>query len=140
MMRSTVIRRASFSAEHHYARPEWSVEKNRQVFGASSEPHGHNYEVEVVVRGEIDPLTGFLVDLVELDRVLKEEVVARLDQRSLNDAIPEVREGRMVPTTESLARWFWRVLEGRIPGLASLDRVRVFESGTLAAEYWEETE
>lgn len=103
-------------------------------FGDSMTPHGHNYSVEVTVRGEVDPETGFVVDLPALDRMLQEEVVGPLDQRDLNQAIAEVREGRMTPSTEALALWFWSRLRDRIPAPARLLRVRVSESDTLAAE------
>ncbi len=138
MSRSTVIRRVRFAAGHHYIRRDWSVERNREVFGARHEPHGHNYELEITVAGDIDPETGFLVNLSALDDMLEKEVVERLDQRSLNLAIPEIREGDMIPSTESLARWFWSLLEPRIPGEARLVRVRLYESSDLAAEFGEE--
>lgn len=134
MPEAALIRRITFSAGHHYLRPDRPEEWNRRHFGASMTPHGHNYAVEVTVRGEVDSETGFVVDLVALDRLLREEVVERMDQQDLNQAIPEVREGAMVPSTESLATWLWARLHDRIPPPARLHRVRVEESDTLAAE------
>jgi 6-pyruvoyltetrahydropterin/6-carboxytetrahydropterin synthase len=132
---ATLVRTVRFSAGHSYGRADWDAERNRRVFGASVHPHGHNYELTVTVRGEIDPATGFVVDLGELDAVLRAEVVDRFDQRSLNDTVPEVRSGDMQPTTESLARWFFEQLAPRVPGSARLVGVRLAESPELAAEY-----
>jgi 6-pyruvoyltetrahydropterin/6-carboxytetrahydropterin synthase len=97
-------------------------------------PHGHNFSVEITVRGEVDPETGFVVDLPALDRLLREEVVEPLDQQDLNRAILEVRDGTMTPSTEALALWLWGRLRDRIPGAARLHRVRVAESDSLASE------
>jgi len=133
--RAFLTRTVSFSAAHHYARSEWSPDRNREVFGASHTPHGHNYLVDVTVAGEVDPLTGFVIDLPSLDRLLREEVVQPLDQQDLNQAIPHVLEGGMVPTTENLARWLWERLHARIPPPATLVAVRVAEGPTLASEY-----
>lgn len=132
---AVLIRRVRFSAGHRYRRPEWSDERNREAFGASVHAHGHNYAVDVRVRGPIDPETGFVVDLGALDRLLAERIVDRLDSRELTETVPEFRPGEEVPSTEALARWVFGQLEDRIPGDARLVRVRVEESGTLAAEY-----
>lgn len=131
---ASLIRIVGFSAGHHYRRPEWSDERNRSVFGNGMNPHGHNYRVEVAVGGEVDRDTGFVVDLEKLDAVLAEVVRVPLDQQDLNRVIPEVESGQMTPSTENLALWLWTRLEGRIPGTARLERLRVFESDTLAAE------
>lgn len=134
MSQVSLIRSTRFSAGHRYWRPEWSDQKNRKTFGASSHSHGHNYRLEITVRGDVDAETGFCVDLARLDRVL-EEVVERLDQRDVGEVVPEFAPGGRIPTTEELARWFFRHLEDRIPAPARLARVRLEESETLAAEY-----
>lgn len=134
MREASLIRAVTFSAGHHYRRHDRSEEWNRARFGASMTPHGHNYRLEVTVRGPVDPETGFVVDLAALDRLLRTEVVDRLDQADLNQAIPEVRQGSMVPSTEALAWWFWELLRDRIPPPARLARVRLQESDLLASE------
>ncbi len=131
--RSALIRTIAFSAAHRYWRPDWTEGENVRVFGPQSNRHGHDYRVEVTVSGTPDPETGFVVDLQALDRVL-DDVIGPLDNRDLNEAIPEVREGRMLPSTEALALWFWDRLEDRIPGDASLERVRVQEGREVAGE------
>ena len=135
MPEASLIRTVRFSAGHRYWRPGWSDDRNRRTFGASANPHGHNYAAEVTVRGEVDPTTGFCVDLAELDALLEREVVERLDQQELSEVLPEFGPGERIPTTEELARWLFHRLEDRIPGEARLVRVRLRESETLAAEY-----
>lgn len=134
MSHVTLVRSTRFSAGHRYWRPDWSPERNREVFGASSNSHGHNYRLEVTVQGEVDPRTGFCVDLAALDRAL-DSVVRRLDQQEIGDALPEFAPGGRIPTTEELARFLYHDLHDRIPGRARLVRVRLEESESLAAEY-----
>lgn len=134
MGEASLTRTVRFEARHRYAREEWTEEENRRAFGPSAEPHQHEWAVEVTVRGPIDARTGFVVDLEDLDSRIR-RVVGPFDQGDLNEAIPEVRQGRMIPTTESLARWIWERLAGEVPGTARLVRVRVVESDELASEY-----
>lgn len=134
MGETSLVRTVRFNARHRYWRDEWTAERNRRVFGAQVEPHEHDWAVEVTVHGPVADGTGWVVDLVALDERLQ-ELVGPLDRQDLNEVIPEVREGGMMPTTENLARWFWQRLAGGVPGDARLVRVRVEESDTLAAEY-----
>lgn len=135
MPEASLIRTVRFSAGHRYWRPEWSEERNHRTFGASANPHGHNYVLDVTVRGAIDPATGFCVDLAALDELLATEVVEALDQQDLTAVLPEFEAGKRIPTTEELARWLYHRLEDRIPGSARLVQVRLHEDDTLAAEY-----
>jgi 6-pyruvoyltetrahydropterin/6-carboxytetrahydropterin synthase len=133
MPRTTLLRTLSFRAEHRYWRSGWSEDRNREVFGDQAFPHAHDWVVEVALDGAVDRETGFLVDLRALDALLQ-EVVGPLDGQDLNEAIPEVRKGEILPSTEQLAGWLWKRLDGRIPGGARLRRVRVSESPDLASE------
>lgn len=128
-----LTRRADFSASHYYHNPAWSAEENASVFGkcANLNGHGHNYTVEITVTGEIDPVTGFVVDLKELKDVLEKEVVQPMDHRHLNKEVPEF--ATLMPTTENLAAVIWKRLEGKVPG-AQLHRVRVYEADDLFAD------
>jgi 6-pyruvoyltetrahydropterin/6-carboxytetrahydropterin synthase len=134
MGEAAFIRTVRFRARHRYWRREWTDDENHRVFGEGVESHEHGYSLRVTLRGPIDGQTGFLVDLSALDALL-EEVTRPLDGGDLDVVIPEARDGEMMPTTECLARWFWQRLASRIPGTASLVRVRVDESDTLSAEY-----
>lgn len=135
MAEASLVRTVRFSAGHRYWRPEWSEAENRRTFGRSANPHGHNYRLEVTVRGPVDPQTGFCVDLRALDEVLRSKVVEPLDQRDVGEALPEFRPGERIPTTEELARAFFERLRGSIPGDARLRRVRLHEDESLAAEF-----
>lgn len=130
-------RRFRFSASHLYRRPEWSDAENRASFGkcANLPGHGHNYRLYVTVAGEPDPQTGFVVDLPELDRLVQEEVVDRLDHQHVNHAVPEFRDGGEIPSSENLVRWIHRRLDGRLPKGVRVVRLRLEEDEDLAAEW-----
>lgn len=132
-----LTRKAEFSASHYYWNPAWSEEENARVFGkcANRNGHGHNYTLEVTVAGEIDPKTGFVVDLKELKDVMEREVVSVYDHHHLNLEVPEFRKA--MPTTENIAIAVWNRLEGKIAG-ATLHRVRVYEMADLFADYYGE--
>ncbi|HEY7280596.1 MAG TPA: 6-carboxytetrahydropterin synthase [Actinomycetota bacterium] len=128
-----VTRRETFTAGHRLFRPEWSDERNLEVFGRCSNPsgHGHNYVLEVGVRGEVDPETGYVIDLGELSRILHEAVLDDIDHRNLNTDVHWLA-GR-IPTTETLVDAIWERLDERIPG-GRLCRVAVRETEKNAAE------
>jgi 6-pyruvoyltetrahydropterin/6-carboxytetrahydropterin synthase len=132
-----LTRKAEFSASHYYWNDAWSKEVNERVFGKCSNRngHGHNYTLEVTVSGEIDPVSGFVVDLKDLKGVLEHEVVSIYDHRHLNLEVPEFKS--TIPTTENIAIAIWQRLDGKIPG-AKLHRVRVYELPDLFADYYGE--
>ena len=138
MGKAYLTRRVSFAAAHRYYRDDWPEERNAAVFGACANPHGHGhgYILEATVAGEVDPETGFSVDLALLDRVLREEVVTPLDHRHINHDVPEFGAGGLVPTTENLAAWAWERIAARLPGPARLHRVRVREDDSLFVDYF----
>jgi 6-pyruvoyltetrahydropterin/6-carboxytetrahydropterin synthase len=129
-----LTRKAEFSAAHYYWNDAWSQQENERVFGkcANRNGHGHNYTLEVTVAGEIDPVSGFVVDLKALKEVMEREVVQIYDHRHLNLEVPEFRS--VIPTTENLAVAIWKRLEGKIVG-ARLQSVRVYETPDLFADY-----
>lgn len=106
----TVYRRAHFNAAHRLYRPDWSDEKNKEVFGKCSNPHfhGHNYELVVGVTGEVDPETGFLIDLGQLKGMIKEYVTEPLDHKNLNVEVAEFAQ--LNPTVEQIAIVIWNRL------------------------------
>jgi 6-pyruvoyltetrahydropterin/6-carboxytetrahydropterin synthase len=132
-----LTRKAEFSASHYYHNPSFSAEENRRVFGkcANINGHGHNYTLEVTVKGEIDARTGFVVDLKELKEIMNREVVEAMDHRHLNKEVPEFATA--IPTTENVAIAAWKRLETHIK-VAKLHRVRVYESPDLFADYYGE--
>jgi 6-pyruvoyltetrahydropterin/6-carboxytetrahydropterin synthase len=98
-----LTRKAEFSASHYYWNEAWSAEENARVFGKCSNRngHGHNYTLEVTIAGEVDPVTGFVVDLKQLKDVMEREVVSAYDHRHLNLEVPEFKTAQ--PTTENIA-------------------------------------
>ena len=131
-----LTRRVRFSAAHRYHRPEWSDERNRDTFGPCANPHGHghDYLLEATVAGEVDPVTGFSVDLGVLDRVLREEVLEPLDHQHLNHAVPEFAPGGRVPTTENILLLLWPRLAARLAP-ARLLRLRLHENRDFFVDY-----
>ena len=109
-----ICRRETFNAAHRLFKPEWDDAKNLEVFGKCSYPnyHGHNYALEVWVEGEIDPNTGFVVDLKTLKHIILEEIVERFDHKNLNLDCSEFEN--LNPTAENIAVVIWNILRERI--------------------------
>ncbi|HLU26729.1 MAG TPA: 6-carboxytetrahydropterin synthase [Longimicrobiales bacterium] len=141
MRTAFLTRKVRFSAAHRYHRPEWSDAENRRVFGECNYPHGHghNYLLEVTVRGEIDPETGFSVDLAALDALLEREVVRRFDHRHLNYADEAFAFGRLVPTCENILAVLWPRLAAGLPPGVTLQRLRLHEDETFFVDYYGES-
>ncbi len=132
-----LTRKAEFSASHYYDNPSFSPEENRQLFGKCNNPngHGHNYTLEVTVKGEVDTRSGFVVDLKQLKEILQREVLDALDHRFLNKEVPEFFT--LIPTTENLAISIWQRLAPKLKK-AQLHRVRVYETPDLFADFYGE--
>jgi 6-pyruvoyltetrahydropterin/6-carboxytetrahydropterin synthase len=132
-----LTRKSEFSAAHYYHNPELSPEENQRLFGKCNNPngHGHNYTLEVTVKGEVNALSGFVVDLKELKDVLEREVLSALDHRFLNKEVPEFRN--RIPTTENLAISIWERLQSKLK-VAQLHRVRVYETPDLFVDFYGE--
>jgi 6-pyruvoyltetrahydropterin/6-carboxytetrahydropterin synthase len=129
-----VTRRVHFSAGHRLHNPSLSDQRNRETYGLCNNPsgHGHNYDLEVTVEGEVDPVTGYVMDLKHLKDLLTETVLTDLDHANLNLDVEWLRD--VVPTTENLAVAIWRRLQG---GLADvkLVSVRIWETDRNSVEY-----
>ncbi len=135
-MSVSLTRTVGFRAVHRLHRPDWTEARNREAFGPLSDPpgHPHDYRCAVTVSGPIDDRMGMVVDLVELDRILQEEVVVRLDGKHLNEDVPELAYDRMLPTCEAIAMDVYRRIASRLPQGVTLERVRVMEDPTLYAD------
>jgi 6-pyruvoyltetrahydropterin/6-carboxytetrahydropterin synthase len=128
----SLSRRYHFAASHRLHTAKLSEEENKRVYGKCSNPygHGHNYVLEVTVTGPVDPETGMIANLAELDPLVQREVVEPFDQKFLNEEVAEFRE--QVATTENVCREIFRRLKG-FP-LARLERVRVEETSKNSFE------
>ena len=124
-------RRFTFSAGHHYRVAAWSEDENARTFGRLTVPHGHNYTLDVTVRGPIEARTGMVIDLGELKEIVNATVIDRFDHADLNaDALFRDR----IPTTENIAIAVWELLAPKL-GPDRLARVRVWEDPTLFVDY-----
>ncbi len=134
---ASLTRRVTFAAAHRYRRADWSDERNAEVFGLCARPsyHGHSYVCDVTVRGQIDDVTGMIVDLGLLDRVLAREVCERFDHRNINEDVAEFADGRLVPTGENLARFILERVQAALGDAAVVTGVSVAEDDTLRATY-----
>jgi len=132
-LKISLTRRYRFSASHRLHSRRFSEEQNRELYGKCANPlgHGHNYVVEVTVAGPVDPATGMVANLGDLDPFVKREVIEAFDHKYLNQEIEEF--GDLVPTTENLCREIYRRLKP-FPA-ARLERVRIEETSNNSFEF-----
>lgn len=130
----TVCRKAYFNSAHRLNNPNWDEAKNSEVFGVCNRPnyHGHNYELIVKVRGEIDPETGYVMDLKILDDIIKEDITDKLDHKNLNLDIEAFKNTN--PTVENIAVYIHSTLKERIPDSLQLEVV-LYETPKNFVEY-----
>jgi 6-pyruvoyltetrahydropterin/6-carboxytetrahydropterin synthase len=132
-----VTRRTHFNAAHRLHNPQKSDEWNRETFGKCNNPnwHGHNYILEVTVKGTPDPDTGYVIDLSDLKRIIEERIIDRCDHRNLNEDVDFLRG--ILPSTENFVVAIWKQLEAALPA-GHLHRVRLYETERNMAEYYGE--
>ncbi len=135
-----VIRKEHFNAAHKLANPNWSDEKNKEVFGpcANENWHGHNYDLFVTVKGAVDPETGFVIDLKVLSTLIREHIIVKVDHKNMNLDVPFM-EG-VLPSTENIAIKFWEILEPLIQSKskAALHCIKLVETERNFVEYYGE--
>jgi len=133
-MRISVYRKAHFNAAHRLHNPNWPDEKNREVFGLCNNPnyHGHNYELEVKITGEVDPETGYLIDLKLLKDLIREQVEIRFDHKNLNLDTEEFKN--LNPTAENICFVIWKILRQHLDKKYEL-AVRLYETPRNFVEY-----
>ncbi len=134
-----VSRKEHFNAAHKLFNPNWSQEKNEEVFGpcANANWHGHNFDMIVTVKGEPDPDTGFVVDLKKLSKLIRTEVIEKVDHKNLNVDVDFMR-GKMA-STENLTIEIWKILEKKLPNIsanAKLHCVKIYETPRNFVEYY----
>lgn len=131
-----ITRQVHFNAAHRLHNPAKSLAWNRRQYGMCTNPHwhGHNYVLEVTVRGQPDPETGYIVDLGELKRILHRAVVDPCDHRNLNTEVAFLRG--TIPSSENLVIAFWREIAPLLPAAATLYRVRLYETPRNFADFF----
>ena len=132
-----ITRRERFNAAHRVSREEWSDEKNYEVFGkcANKNWHGHNFELFVTVKGEVNPETGFVINLKELSEILKHRIIEKIDHKNLNLDVDFMRG--LMTSTENLTIQIWKQIEQPIAEIGGqLHSVKVYESENNFVEYF----
>ena len=133
-MEITVSRKAHFNAAHRLNNKNWSDEKNQEIFGKCNYQnyHGHNYELIVSVTGEINPETGYVIDMGELKKIIKNEVEERLDHKNLNLDVPHF--SNTIPSAENICIYIYDILKDNIDSQFKLS-VRLYETPRNFVEY-----
>ena len=133
-MRISVYRKAHFNAAHRLYNPSWTDQKNEEVFGLCNNPyyHGHNYELEVRVSGEVDPETGYLIDLKILKDVIKEQIEDRFDHKNLNEQTEEFKN--LIPTAEHICYVIHTILSEHLDSRYEIG-VKLWETPRNYVEY-----
>ncbi len=129
-----VTRREIFSSSHRLYNPNFSDDENEQVFGKCSNlnGHGHNYTLEVIVAGEIDSQTGYVIDLKVLKEIIRENVINKVDHKNLNLDVDFLKD--KIPTAENIAVGIWNQLENKIPS-GKLYSIKLYETENNYVEY-----
>lgn len=132
-----LTRREHFNGAHRLFNPTWTEEQNDAVFGkcANKNWHGHNFELFVTVKGKPDPNTGFVINAHDLSRMLKKEVVEKLDHKNFNMDVPELKD--VMPSIENLATLIWRWIEPNLKG-CQLHCIKLVETENIFVEYYGE--
>lgn len=133
-----ITRKEHFNAAHKLFNPQWDEAKNKEVFGkcANKNWHGHNYELYVTVKGQINPDTGFVVNLKDLSDLIRQDVVEVLDHKNLN---VDVKNMPVMPSTENVAVFIWELLQHKISEMgATLHAVKLYETENNYVEYFGE--
>lgn len=131
-----LTRHEHFNAAHKLYNPAWTEEKNVEVFGkcANANWHGHNYELIVTIKGEVNPETGFLMDAKKLSEILQVYVCDKLDHRNLNMDV-DFMHGKLA-STENLAIAIWQQIEPHLPTNVKLHCVKLYETPRICVEYF----
>lgn len=134
-----LTRKEHFNAAHKLANPNWSDEKNLEVFGKCSNKnwHGHNYDLYITVKGKPNPDTGFIINLKELSVLIRNKVCLELDHKNLNTDVPFLKD--ILPSTENVAIAIWNILAPQIKEMgAALHCVKLYETENNFVEYFGE--
>jgi 6-pyruvoyltetrahydropterin/6-carboxytetrahydropterin synthase len=133
-MKVSVCRSAHFNAAHRLFNPKWTFEKNQEVFGKCNNPnfHGHNYNMEVWVRGDIDPDTGYVMDLKILKDIIRNEIENRFDHKNLNEDTEEFKN--LIPTAENIVVVIWKLIKVKLNPRLEL-KIKLFETERNIVEF-----
>lgn len=130
-----ITKTVTFSASHRLFNPEFSDEENERIFDKCNNfyGHGHNYKLEVTVAGELNPQTGYIIDLKILKKILQDEIISKVDHKHLNHDVDFLKG--IIPTVENLTIVFWKLLENKFPN-GKLHLIRLYETENSFVEYF----
>ncbi|OES46321.1 6-carboxytetrahydropterin synthase [Domibacillus iocasae] len=133
-----LTRKVEFSSAHSYHVPTWSAEKNKEIFGLCNNPngHGHDYTLEVTVKGKINSKSGIVVNITDIDRIVKDLVLEELDGKFLNREHPFFKEH--IPTTENIVAYIWNELNDKFDD-CKLHKIKLHENPFLLSEKGEKS-
>lgn len=133
-LRLAITRKEHFNAAHRLHNKKWSDQKNKEVFGKCNNPnyHGHNYELEVTIIGEVDSDTGYVIDTKLISNIIKEKIVDAFDHKNLNLDVPQFKE--LNPTVENIAIVIYQLLKNEIPSHLDL-KIKLYETPRNFVEY-----
>lgn len=125
-----------FNAAHKLFNPNWSREQNDAVFGvcANENWHGHNFDLYITIKGEVDPDTGFLMDVKKLSKLVQEKVIRKLDHKNLNLDVDFLKD--KMCSTENLAIGIWEQLQPHLPAQVQLHCIKLYETRRIYVEYF----
>ena len=123
-----------FCAAHRYWNDKWSKEDNFKHFGDDIYIHGHNYTLDITIKGEIDPDTGFIIDLQKLNEIVQKDVISVMDHRQIELDIDWFSTRQ--PSTENMVLFVWNILVDQIPGSSKLFSIKLQETPTISTEYY----
>lgn len=129
-----LTKKYKFCAAHKYWNPDWDESQNLAVFGEDVRIHGHNYELEVTVTGEIDQGSGFIIDIQMLNQIVNDEVISNMDHSQIEKDIPWFR-GKQ-PSTENMVVYIWNQISGKLPVKNRLVKIKLVETPTIFCEYF----
>ena len=123
-----------FCAAHRYWNENWTEEKNLEVFGEDVKIHGHNYILSITLKGEINPESGFIADIKQLNDVINKYVIDKFDHSQIEKDIDWFKENQ--PSTENMVLYIWNSINDKIPSNAILHCVKLRETPTIYSEYY----
>lgn len=134
-----LTKKFDFSASHRLFKPELTDDENSRIFGKCSNPngHGHNYILEVTVKGNINPDTGYVMDIGELKKIVLDEIISKVDHKNLNEDVDFLKG--INPTSENIVRQFWKIMFNKInSGETKLYSIKLYETENNIVELREE--
>lgn len=123
-----------FSSAHRLHKGTWDEEKNKSVFGKCDNLHGHNYKLEVTVKGRIDEQTGMVMNIADLKDIIERSVLSLLDHRNIDEDVPYFR-GHQTSTSENLAVFIWKQIAAEMPSNVTLHRIKLHETDKNVVEF-----